>query len=48
MAGTKVYFDGQLMLATDSKALPAGGLGVGSFDDIANFAEITVWGKKAE
>jgi len=42
---TKVYFDNQLMLATESKSLPTGGLGIGSFDDTANFAEITVWGK---
>ncbi|HSI37218.1 MAG: hypothetical protein ACAI43_13675 [Phycisphaerae bacterium] len=42
---TAVYFDGNQMLATDSKALPTGQLGVGSFDDTANFAEITIWGK---
>jgi hypothetical protein len=46
--GLKAYFDGQLLLTTDRKDFPTGRLGFGSFDDIANFAEITVWGKKAE
>jgi hypothetical protein len=46
--GVKAYFDGQLLLTTDNKNFPTGRLGVGSFDDIANFAEITVWAKKAE
>ena len=43
-----VYFDDKLMMTTDRKELPAGKLGFGSFDDIGNFAEVTVWGKKAE
>ena len=46
--GVKAYFDGQLLLTTDNKSFPTGRLGFGSFDDVANFAEITVWGKKAE
>jgi hypothetical protein len=46
--GTKAYFDGQLLLTTDRKDFPTGRLGFGSFDDIANFAEITVWAQKAE
>ena len=46
--GVKAYFDGKLLLTTDNKSFPTGRLGFGSFDDIANFAEITVWGKKAE
>ena len=46
--GVKAYFDGVLLLTTDRKDLPTGRLGFGSFDDIANFAEITVWGKKAD
>jgi hypothetical protein len=43
--GVKAYFDGQILLTTDRKDFPVGRLGFGSFDDIANFAEITVWGK---
>jgi hypothetical protein len=43
-----VYFDDHLMMTTDRKDLPAGKLGFGSFDDIGNFAEVTVWGKKTE
>jgi hypothetical protein len=35
-------------MTTDRKDLPVGKLGVGSFDDLGNFAEITVWGKKAD
>lgn len=46
--GVRVYFDDKLLMTTDRKELPAGKLGVGSFDDIGNFAEITVWGKKAD
>lgn len=43
-----VYFDGQLVMTSDNKSLPAGRVGIGSFDDLGNFAEITVWGKKAD
>ncbi len=43
-----VYWDGQLFMTSDRKELPAGKVGVGSFDDTGNFAEITIWGKKAE
>jgi hypothetical protein len=46
--GVKAYFDGQLLLTTDRKDFPVGRLGFGSFDDVANFAQITVWGKKAD
>jgi hypothetical protein len=44
--GINVYWDGQLFMTSDRKELPAGKLGVGSFDDTGNFAEITIWGKK--
>jgi hypothetical protein len=47
-AGVSVYFDGALLMWTDRQELPEGKLGVGSFDDLGNFAEITVWGKKTE
>ncbi|MDB5322769.1 MAG: iaaA [Phycisphaerales bacterium] len=47
-AGVSVYFDGTLLMSTDRQELPEGKLGVGSFDDLGNFAEITVWGKKAD
>jgi hypothetical protein len=46
--GVAVYFDGTLLMTTDRKELPTGKLGVGSFDDLGNIAEITVWGKKAD
>ena len=46
--GVAVYFDGTLLMTTNRKELPTGRLGVGSFDDLGNFAEITVWGKKAD
>jgi hypothetical protein len=45
-AGAKVYFDDKLLMTADRKEFPTGKVGVGSFDDIGNFAEITVWGKK--
>jgi hypothetical protein len=47
-AGTTVAFDDKVLMTTDRKDLPAGRLGVGSFDDLGNFAEITVWGRKAD
>jgi len=46
--GASVYFDDTLRMTTDCKELPTGKLGVGSFDDLGNFAEITVWGKKVD
>ncbi len=46
--GVAVYFDGTLLMTTGSKEFPTGKLGVGSFDDLGNFAEIIVWGKKAD
>jgi hypothetical protein len=45
---TSVYFDNELLMTTDRKDLPAGKLGFGSFDDTGNFAEVTIWGKRAE
>jgi hypothetical protein len=44
----KVFWDGQQIMTAKNDRFPAGRLGVGSFDDIGNFAEITVWGKRAE
>jgi hypothetical protein len=44
----RVYWDKGLVMTSDSKALPAGKVGVGSFDDMGNFAEVTVWGKKVD
>lgn len=44
----EVVWDGTSIMTAESKALPEGRLGVGSFDDIGNFAEITIWGKKAD
>jgi hypothetical protein len=43
-----VYWDGAVVMTSDNKALPVGKVGVGSFDDLGNFAEMTVWGKKAD
>jgi hypothetical protein len=43
-----VRFDDKPYLAVDDKTFPVGRVGVGSFDDTGDFAEITVWGKKAE
>ena len=44
----EVFFDGKSWLKVTDKTFPVGRVGVGSFDDLGNFAEITVWGKKAE
>jgi hypothetical protein len=44
----KVYWENELILAAKSDKLPAGKLGVGTFDDTGAVAQITVWGKKAE
>ncbi len=43
---TEVFWDGQSVMKADDRNFPSGRLGVGSFDDTGNFAEITVWGKK--
>ena len=43
-----VAFDGKPYLSVNDKTFPAGRVGVGSFDDTGDFAEVTVWGKKAE
>lgn len=47
-SGVTVLFDGKQMLAGSVKELATGQLGVGTFDDIGNIAEITVWAKKVE
>jgi hypothetical protein len=47
-AGVKVYFDDKLLMTADRKEFPTGKVGVGSCDDIGNFAEVTVWGTKGE
>ena len=44
--GVAVCFDGTLRMTSDCKELPTGQVGFGSFDDLGNFAEITVWGAK--
>ena len=44
----EVFFDGVSVMATEKKEFPVGRLGVGTFDDLGNYAEITVWGKKME
>ena len=44
----KVFWEGQQIMTAKNDKFPAGKLGVGTFDDIGNFASITVWGKKAE
>lgn len=43
-----VSFDGKPYLSVNDKTFMAGRVGVGSFDDTGDFAEITVWGKKVE
>jgi hypothetical protein len=44
----EVFFDGKSWVKLTDKTFPVGQVGVGAFDDTGNFAEITVWGKKAE
>jgi hypothetical protein len=44
---TEVFWDGTSIMTSEDKTIPAGRLGVGSFDDTGNIAEITVWGQKA-
>jgi hypothetical protein len=44
----EVFFDGKSWLKADARTFLVGRVGVGSFDDTGNFAEITVWGKKAD
>lgn len=44
----EVFFDGKSWVKLADKTFPVGQVGVGSFDDTGHFAEITVWGKKAE
>lgn len=44
----EVFFDGKSWLKAKDAMFPVGRVGVGSFDDTADFAEVTVWGKKAE
>src|SRR4051812_43251317 len=44
----EVLFDGKSWLKAKDATFPVGRVGVGSFDDPADFAEVTVWGKKAD
>lgn len=44
----EILFDGKPYLSVNDKTFMAGRVGVGSFDDTGDFAEITVWGKKVE
>jgi len=44
----EVFFDGKSWVKLSDKTFPVGQVGVGAFDDTGNFAEITVWGKKAD
>jgi len=44
----EVLFDGKSWLKAKDATFPVGRVGVGSFDDTADFAEVTVWGKKAD
>jgi hypothetical protein len=44
----EVFFDGKSWLKAEARAFPVGRVGVGSFDDTGNFAEITLWGRKAD
>jgi hypothetical protein len=44
----EVFFDGKSWIKLADKTFPVGQVGVGSFDDTGDFAEVTVWGKKAE
>jgi hypothetical protein len=44
----EVFFDGKSVMTAQDRTFPSGRLGIGSFDDTGNFAEIVVWGKKAE
>ena len=47
-ATTEVFLDGKSVMKVKDNTLGAGRVGFGSFDDLGNFAEVTVWGKKAE
>jgi hypothetical protein len=42
----EVFWDGQSVMTADNKSFPVGKVGVGTFDDLGNFASITIWGKK--
>ena len=42
------FFDGQPYLSVKDETFQVGRVGVGSFDDTGDFAEVTVWGEKAE
>ena len=44
----EVFLDGKSIMKVKDNTLVAGRVGFGSFDDLGNFAEVTVWGKKAE
>lgn len=45
---TEIFFDGKSWLKMTNKTFPVGQVGIGSFDDTGDFAEVTVWGKKAD
>ncbi|MDB5298082.1 MAG: alpha/beta hydrolase fold protein [Phycisphaerales bacterium] len=42
------FFDDAPYLSVKDETFPSGRVGVGSFDDTGDFAEVTVWGKKVE
>jgi len=44
----EVFFDGKSWIKLTDNTFPVGQVGFGSFDDTGDFAEVTVWGKKAE
>jgi hypothetical protein len=44
----EVFFDGKSWVKLTDNTFPVGQVGFGSFDDTGNFAEITIWGRKAD
>jgi hypothetical protein len=45
---TEVLLDGRSVMKVKDTTLGAGRVGFGSFDDLGNFAEVTVWGKNVQ
>lgn len=45
---TEVLLDGRSVMKVKDNTLGTGRVGFGSFDDLGDFAEVTVWGKRAE
>ncbi len=43
---TEVYFDGKLVMTARDRTFTWGRLGVGSFDDSGNWADVTIHGRK--